>query len=65
MLSVLLPGSDLVGDEHVRNPAMKAEGEVESYVDLSVTGRAWKPCAGLGQQGIEERVCVFFPARGA
>ena len=65
LLPVLLPGSDLVGDEHVRNPSMKAEGEVELYVDLAVAGRAWKPCGGLGQQGIEERIHVFLPARGA
>jgi hypothetical protein len=44
---------------------MKAEGEVELYVDLTMTGRAGKPCAGLGQQGIKERVRVFLPARGA
>ena len=65
LLLVLLPGSDLAGGEDVRNPAVKAEGEIESYIDLAMTGRAWKSCAGLGQQGIEERVRVFFPARGA
>ena len=32
LLPVLLPGSDLVGNEHVRNPAVKAEGKVKSYV---------------------------------